>query len=248
MGAEALEIHAMRLLVTAGNTLVMIDRVRCLTNVFTGRTGAVIAGCAHERGHDVTLLTSHPEVPAPRWRCLSYRTFADLESLMAEHVASGSYDALIHCAAVSDYQAAGVFAPAEGTTFETAELAWHSERPFSPRLLDRGAAKIKSDAPELWLRLVRAPKLIDRVRVPWGFTGVLVKFKLEVSVSEPELLAIAERSRQHSRADWMVANTLEGAGEWAYLGAAHGYERLARHDLPRRLLEAIESGRGTSDG
>jgi len=54
----------MNILVTAGNTIVPIDRVRCITNVFTGRTGTQIAMCGYERGHNVTLLTSHPEVVA----------------------------------------------------------------------------------------------------------------------------------------------------------------------------------------
>jgi phosphopantothenoylcysteine synthetase/decarboxylase len=102
------------------------------------------------------------------------------------------------------------------------------------------AGKVKSDAPELWLRLVRTPKLIDRVRPDWGFTGVLVKFKLEVGVSEEQLLDIAERSRRHSAADLMVANTLEGAAYWAYVGAADHYQRVSRRDLPGRLFEAIE--------
>jgi hypothetical protein len=40
----------------------------------------------------------------------------------------------------------------------------------------------------------------------------------------------------------MVANTLEGAHEWAYLGPLDGdYVRIARRDLPERLLDAIES-------
>ncbi|MGA9855786.1 MAG: phosphopantothenoylcysteine decarboxylase, partial [Gammaproteobacteria bacterium] len=51
----------MNIFITAGNTLVPIDRVRGITNVFSGRTGAAIARCAWERGHTVTLLTSHPE-------------------------------------------------------------------------------------------------------------------------------------------------------------------------------------------
>ena len=58
------------------------------------------------------------------------------------------------------------------------------------------AGKIKSDESELWMRLVRAPKLIDRVRDPWGFAGVLVKFKLEVGLTDEELLRVAERSRR----------------------------------------------------
>ena len=63
----------MRFLVTAGNTQTHIDKVRCLTNIFSGRTGGRIAAAAHGRGHTVCLLTSHPEAlpfPAPSatWR------------------------------------------------------------------------------------------------------------------------------------------------------------------------------------
>src|SRR5437588_13123466 len=80
-------------LVTAGNTQVPIDRVRCLTNLFTGRTGAQIALRAHEWGHTVILLTSHPDVVAKlhggpvlsdRWLVRPYHTFADLRRLMGE--------------------------------------------------------------------------------------------------------------------------------------------------------------------
>ena len=52
----------MNILVTAGNTQTPLDRVRCITNIFSGRTGARIAAEAAARGHRVTLLTSHPEV------------------------------------------------------------------------------------------------------------------------------------------------------------------------------------------
>ena len=54
----------MNLLITAGNTQARIDRVRCLTNIFTGRTGAAIAAEAAARGHTVTLATSHPDTAA----------------------------------------------------------------------------------------------------------------------------------------------------------------------------------------
>src|SRR3954468_21939469 len=83
----------MNLLVTAGNTRTPVDRVRCITNVFSGRTGAQIAAHAHDRAHSVTLFTSHPEVldkipaarprEAPGWAVHPYRTFEDLEHLMA---------------------------------------------------------------------------------------------------------------------------------------------------------------------
>ncbi|MGL4553352.1 MAG: phosphopantothenoylcysteine decarboxylase [Gemmataceae bacterium] len=219
----------MNVLVTAGNTLALIDKVRCLTNVFTGRTGSSLAAEARARGHAVTLLTSRPEPDA-----VNYRTFEDLRDRMAEHVPKA--DAVLHCAAVSDYLAAGTYSPGAGNAFDPVQCWWAGSA-----MIDRSAGKIKSDEPELWLRLVRAPKLVDLVREPWGFKGVLVKFKLEVGVSDDELLAVAERSRMHSRADLMVANTLEGASSVAFLGPLAGrYERVARPELARRLLEEVE--------
>lgn len=238
----------MNILVTAGNTLVPIDRVRCITNVFTGRTGAQIALQAHGRGHNVTLLTSHPEVvadvaaayPTDRWSLQKYQTFDDLQAAIQKLVVGGGFDVLIHSAAVSDYRAAGIYAPASHTRFRD-DGHWESSAPELPALVDRSAGKVKSDAPELWLRLVRTPKLIDQVRAAWGFRGILVKFKLEVGLEEPDLVDVAEKSRRQSQADLMVANTLEGKADWAYLGPILGsYQRITRHELPGRLLEAVE--------
>jgi phosphopantothenate---cysteine ligase (CTP) len=222
----------MRIFVTAGNTQVPIDRVRCITNIFTGRTGAAIALEAYRRGHQVTLATSHPEVvdlidPDPgRWCCIAYRTFDQLEDLMIKYIALGKQDAVVHCAAVADYLPAGIFAA--------------SHTPNGLTMHNRSAGKVKSDEPELWLKLVRAPKLVDKIRAEWDYRGLLVKFKLEVGVSEADLLAIAEKSRQHSAADWMVANTLEGASEWALVGNERGYNKMTRAGLAAALLDALE--------
>jgi phosphopantothenoylcysteine synthetase/decarboxylase len=243
----------MNLLVTAGNTQAVIDRVRCITNIFSGRTGAAIALHAHERGHNVTLLTSHPEAVRDllpegtnplRAGCSihPYRTFEDLADRLADQIRTGGFDGVVHCAAVSDYLAAGVFAPAPGTTFDREQGRWESSAGQGPALLDRQAGKVKSDENELWVRLVRAPKLIDWIRQQWGFRGLLVKFKLEVGVSDDELLAVAERSRRQSGADLMVANTLEDVSQCAFLGPIDGqYERIPRANLAPRLLETLET-------
>jgi phosphopantothenoylcysteine synthetase/decarboxylase len=237
----------MNVLVTAGNTQVLIDRVRCLTNVFTGRTGAQLALRAHERGHAVTLHTSHPDVVAElhggplrsdRWSVWRYRTFDELHELMRGAIQPGGLDVVIHSAAVSDYLSGGIYAPAPETRFDPGSGLWSGS---PPALLDRAAGKVKSDEAELWLRLVRAPKLIDRVRTDWGFRGVLVKFKLEVGIDEARLLEIAERSRRQSSADLMVANTLEGAATWAVLGPlGDGYRHVARRDLATHVIGAVE--------
>lgn len=227
----------MHVVVTAGNTYVLVDRVRCITNIFTGRTGTRLALEAHRRGHSVTLLTSHPEVvveladqppmSGPGFQVRRFRSFDDLHELMRNILsppAGLNVDAVLHCAAVSDYQVTGMFAldPVTG------------ER----HLLSEG--KLKSGHPELWLRLVPTIKLVDQIRHPWGFQGVLVKFKLEVGVSERELVRIAESARLQSQADLVCANTLEGMADWAILGAGAEYERIERHELAPRLLSAVE--------
>jgi phosphopantothenate-cysteine ligase/phosphopantothenoylcysteine decarboxylase/phosphopantothenate--cysteine ligase len=224
----------MNILVTAGNTQTPLDKVRCITNIFSGRTGARIAARAFDRGHTVTLLTSHPEVldkiPGRRlrrsiaWRVRPYCTFADLESMMGEEIADGRYDAVIHAAAVSDYQVDGIFIPGNG------------------RVDDAASVKVKSHHSAVWLRLVPAPKLVDRIRTDWGFPGVLVKFKLEVGVADDQLLDVAERSRLQSGADVMCANTLEEMHRWAWIGAGvDGYRRVDRASLPDRLLQVVEA-------
>ena len=240
----------MNILVTAGNTLTLIDKVRCITNIFTGRTGASIALCALERGHRVILVTSHPEAvaemsegkaPGPdRWMMHRYRTFDDLQVRLADVVPSSELDAIVHCAAVSDYLSAGVYAPADGTHFEAHTGHWTSTTQ-SPAMVDRVAKKVKSDERELWVRLTRAPKLVDLMRADWDFRGLLVKFKLEVGLTDEQLLDVAETSRAHSNADLMVANTLEDASHHAFLGPLEpGYERVPRRDLPLRLLQTLE--------
>ncbi|MFO0808008.1 MAG: phosphopantothenoylcysteine decarboxylase [Gemmataceae bacterium] len=212
----------MRILVTAGNTQTPIDRVRCITNVFSGRTGTAIALKAAERGHVVTLLTSHPDLAyGASLDVRPYRTYAELRDLMAKAIPGGGFAAVIHAAAVSDYELGGVFVPG----------------PLG--MVDVSAGKVKGNHPELWLKLVPAPKLVDSIRDPWGFCGVLVKFKLEVGLDERALLEVAEASRRHSRADLMVANTLDGMGEWAYVGADK-YRRVSRATLADALLDEIQ--------
>jgi phosphopantothenate-cysteine ligase/phosphopantothenoylcysteine decarboxylase/phosphopantothenate--cysteine ligase len=234
----------MNVLVTAGNTQTPVDRVRCLTNVFTGRTGARVALEAHRRRHAVTLLTSHPEAvrdldpgfkPGGNWAVRSYRTFEDLKDAMAELIPGGRFHVLIHAAAVSDYMVAGVYAPAAGTTFDPTVAAW-----THGKMKDVSAGKVKSHHPELWLRLTPTPKLADLVRGAWGFRGVFVKFKLEAGVTDSELRDTALRSRAQSDADLIVANTLEGKDATAWIGDRAGsWERVPRADLAPCLMERV---------
>lgn len=239
----------MKCLVTAGNTQVLIDQVRCITNIFSGRTGAQIALELHRRGDEVVLLTSRPETvrelaPAQslekHLHIVEYQTFDELRGLMAATITKSPtpFDTIIHSAAVSDYLSAGVYSPESTTHFDTKTLQFHS--PGNVQLKDVAAGKVKSNHEELWLRFVKAPKLVDLVRSEWGFQGKLVKFKLEVGIDRKKLEAIAEASRVQSQADLMVANTLEGMRDWAILGPLHGkYVEVKRTELAMRVADAI---------
>lgn len=241
----------MQILVTAGNTQTPIDRVRSITNIFTGKTGTLIALEAWRRGHSVCLLTSHPEVvpnlvpdfaPLPgTWEMHAYRTFDDLERLMRETIAGTKFDAIVHCAAVSDYRVEGVYAPPLGVSFDPTRATWNTTE-GEPPLVEVSAGKVKSHHAELWLRMVPTAKLIDRIREAWSFRGKLVKFKLEVGVNREDLIEIAAHSREQSGADFIVANTLEEMTRLAFIGDREGeFEEVVRMSLPRRLLEKLEA-------
>lgn len=222
----------MNILVTAGNTITPIDRVRVITNVFTGRTGTRIAMEASQRGHHVTLLTSHPEVMGPlkheiglgpHLEVISYRTFTELESAMRENLTKKTFDVLIHAAAVSDYEPVGLYSSENGEMREVAT-----------------DGKVKSSHAELWLRMKPTPKLADKVRAPWGFRGKFVKFKLEVGLGEYELREVAMRSREQSDADFIVANTLEGKEAVAWIGDRTGrWEHVPRAELAKRIIDLV---------
>lgn len=229
----------MKILVTAGNTRMPIDQVRCITNIFTGRTGGAIAAEAGRRGHEVVLLTSHPEAvgPSKGLKVVPYRTFDDLEGLMSAEISDSGYDAVIHVAAVSDYRLEGTYALAEGARFDGNSTGLEG----LPMLVDASRGKVTSRHKELWLRLTPTAKLADRIRRDWGFRGVLVKFKLEVGMDEAELQKIAAASRRQSDADFIVANTLEGMHEWATIGDwSDQFARVPRPELAAQILERVE--------
>lgn len=261
----------MRLLVTAGVTQVPIDQVRVITSTFSGRTGTRIALEANRRGYEVTLVTSAPHLVGEQlrtragWTVQVFRTFDDLHCLLAALVPSGQFDAIIHSAAVSDYRVADVFVPRLPSS--AAGAFSNSETQLDPAMQDSQLAQSCSEVPgemvgttwqawpmtlscpkipstfsEIWLRLVPTPKLVDYFRSSWGFTGVLVKFKLEAGVSEDVLVQRAEESRRRSHADLMVANLLESVATTAWLGPLDGqYRRISRPQLASILLDAIEA-------
>jgi len=221
-----------RMLVTAGSTATHIDKVRVVTNIFGGRTGEHIALKAAEAGWQVMLLSSNPggESPRPEWvlERRRFKTFDELAELMEIEVREGGYDAIVHSAAVSDYRPAGAY------------VLGPDGRPVPLATEGPDAAKIPSSHNELFIKLVPTFKIVDRIRKPWGFKGKLVKFKLQVGMTDERLIEIARRSIVQSDADLIVANCLEWSQVRAYvIDRNGGGASVHRVDLPYELLRRL---------
>lgn len=214
-----------RVLVTAGSTETPIDRVRSITNIFKGKTGWKIAEYFCDQKEDVTLLTSGYREEKKGLKVLSFRTYDELALILEKEVASEKYDIIIHSAAISDYQVARVLVPDPSNS--------------NPIPID-SSTKVSSQHSRLFLELVPTVKLVDRMREPWGFKGKLVKFKLQVGISDLELLDIAKASVVASKADLLVANCLEWSKERAYLVSPDGnYQGVMRDALPAALYKRL---------
>lgn len=238
------------ILVTAGNTMVPIDQVRAITNIFHGRTGTNIANYFAGQGNDVALLTSNPKLAQPSLensglsdseimvvkmlrrlkrpkknslKVLPYKTFNDLKTLMADQITSSHFDVVIHSAAVSDYQVTGV----------CVEKATGLERIDSSK-------KISSEFEKLYLEMSKTEKLVDLIRPEWGFKRILVKFKLQVGISDEELIKIATKSMEDSQADFIVANCLEWSRDYAYIISSDRVLCVTREKLPQELFAKIK--------
>lgn len=217
-------------MVTAGATQVPIDQVRAISNIFRGRTGTLIAQYFANKFHDVTLITSNVGILTHSGRrnirrVVEYRTFDDLLEAMRQEVCDPiPYDIVIHSAAVSDYKLSEV---------------WVKDKDGQLLPIDN-SGKISSDNSDLYLHLIQTEKIINLIRQPWSFEGLLVKFKLQVGLSDKELLAIARKSRRVSEADFIVANCLEWSNRRVFIINSHGRAiEVSRDDLASELYSQI---------
>lgn len=232
----------MKVLVTAGSTNVMIDQVRCISNIFKGRTGNSIAQYLRFDNHDVTLLTSDRYYECSGMKIVLFKTYDELYSLMKKEITKGGYDVVIHSAAVSDYKVDATFSCLHEECLGGESLGMAKR--FELARID-SSKKISSNNRELFLRLIPTEKIIDKIRDPWGFKGKLVKFKLQVGMSDEELIKIASKSRRDSNADIIVANCLEWSKERAYIIKSDKdgndcVSQCPRRDLPARLRWYLE--------
>jgi phosphopantothenoylcysteine synthetase/decarboxylase len=226
-----------RILITAGNTREPIDRVRDWGNIFTGNTGYSIARAMTALG-EVDLLTSNrahiAQAQQDRIRASAFSSHAELKGALAALLAREKYDAIFMTAAVADYTPAGVYQVVNRTPGGGGEENW------TVRSVQAG--KVKSSYGQIAVLGRTTEKIVDLFRTSWNHTGLLFKFKLEVGITPDELLRIGRESRAASRADYLVANTLdmvEGENAGAYVISETGHEFIPRLQLAQKLVEVV---------
>jgi phosphopantothenoylcysteine decarboxylase/phosphopantothenate--cysteine ligase len=180
----------LRVLVTSGGTAEPIDGVRVVTNISTGRTGAIIASQLARSGHEVVLLRARSAVQADTGvREKTFLSFAELDSALHQLLGGENFDAVIHAAAVSDF---GV---------ESVVTAGGIHPP--------GGAKIESGPEPVTVRLRALPKLVDSLRTLSRNPQLkLVAFKLTNGATPAEAEAAVEYLLQRTGADLVVYNDL----------------------------------------
>lgn len=153
-----------RILVTSGPTPVPIDRVRRITNVFTGKLGSLIAEELFLRGADVTLV--HGVSPCPPPVYLPQRqvyTYDEYREAVHHLLDQGGVRAGVFSAAVADYRPTEVL----------------------PGKTPSGGALSHLD-------LVPLPKVIDEARERHPDLYMLT-FKYQEGISHERLMEIGRR-------------------------------------------------------
>ena len=206
----------MKILITGGGSEEPIDNVRSVTNFSTGRTSAFLADFFAAQGHEVTEIVSERAVKAERARLLTYKTFAQLAEVLEAECRNGSYDLIVHAAAVSDYSPYQIVV--DGKEFACGSVS-----------------KVPAGA-ELLVRMKKNPKLVDSLKLWAGDKTCVFAFKLTSNAGpEARKLAVEKILSAHQNKnlvpDFVVSNDLSEIKD-----DVHKFKIL------NRALEVVEEG------
>lgn len=171
-------LHNKKILITAGPTIEYIDPVRVITNLSSGKTGALLASELISGGAKVTMIygpgTAKPPTGA---KVINVKTSKEMLDATKKELKK-KFDIVIMAAAVSDY---------------------------TPQSFTK--AKIKSDKKSLKINLKQTPKIIDVVKKLQKNT-LLIGFKAESNISKKNLIKLARQKLTESNADIIIANDI----------------------------------------
>lgn len=169
----------MHVLITAGATRNPVDAMRYLSARSSGRTGVAIAQALVDRGHHVLLMGSEETgLRAPHLPFEEYGSTRDLMARMERWVKSHPEGAVVHAAAVGDYEA------------------------------DATATKVPSGMPRWEIALHPTPKIADHLRGWGLVGPYVTFKAAPPETTEADLEQIARRQRDRVGCDLVFANVL----------------------------------------
>ena len=183
-------IKSLSILITYGGTQESIDGVRYLKNMSTGKTGGAIAKYFIKNGHSVTCLHAVDLLcPDGAENSIPFLSFSDLEKTINKCLKTNSFDAIIHCAAVSDYSPVSLIT---------------GKKQFSTPV-----SKKISSVSSITLELMVNPKLVDIFKShPISNNAILVAFKFTSNSGKDDTKSLVKKLFNHSQADIVVHNDL----------------------------------------
>jgi phosphopantothenoylcysteine decarboxylase/phosphopantothenate--cysteine ligase len=205
----------MKVVVTSGATREPIDSVRFISNLSSGRTGAMIAEALAARGFQVTQVAGVDSAQAAGVaRRETFTDHASLDTVLRRLARDSDCAAVVHAAAVGDFALAG---PVPDSKIESGQ--------------------------ELSVKLQPTYKIIDRIMGYAGIPNlILIGFKL---THDPDAGAQARAAREllkRSRARYVVQNdvsTLADGEEHLFFVHENGSSRVRRYVGREKLATAL---------
>jgi phosphopantothenoylcysteine decarboxylase/phosphopantothenate--cysteine ligase len=180
-----------RLLITFGGTSEKIDQVRELSNISTGRTGAIIAGHFLTKNWEVTCLHADQAIlPETECRRIPFSGFESLNNSLKNILNEEKFSCIIHLAAVSDYSPVSALTPDKEFTIPV-------------------EGKLDSRHEEVVLKLKKNPKILNQIKA-YAKKGnpLLVAFKLTSGETEKMVREKISGMKIDSGADLVIWNDI----------------------------------------
>lgn len=207
----------MKILLTCGPSFEPVDGARRLTNMSTGKLGATLAHFLTQAGHEVICLRGEGSTfpgPYPASQVNSFTTNTDLADQLEAWGRKGRIDAVLHAAALCDYQVAQV------------------RNGSGERLVSR---KFATRDGHLHLELSPALKVLPRLR-EWFPQACVVGWKYELAGTPDDAFAKAWKQIQDCQTEACVLNGAAYGEGFAVCGRDGRVERCLD---PQSLCECL---------
>lgn len=212
------------IIVTAGPTNERIDSVMKITNMSTGKLGAIGADELLQEESLGTLfylspkLAVKPKTESKKLKLVQIESTIDLLNAIKKIITENKIYGMVHSSAVGDYYGEYTIT-GEQLAEEIAEKLFNQILPKEelkrkvlsiieqPESLTDNSHKISSYEKNLMVKLGLTPKVIGHIK-ELDPNILLIGFKLLDGVEKEELLEVATKLRQKNDADYIVANNL----------------------------------------